>query len=544
MTLPDAVAAPRLHHQGLPDRIELERGGFTRRGHRFAARHGAHGDVQRRWRRAGDHPHAGRLAGGQRPAGRRKTRGILRDPIAPAPGAFRAALAATMVATTSPAALAAQSPVADWVVAPRPTTVIGGSNAGRGGDLAGVSSAHRLSDGDVAVANGDPLALRLFDAAGRLIRTIGRGGAGPGEFRSQVMVFAGGARFAAGLHQRQRPLGVVQRRPDSCCAKSRAATAAVSARPAAVPARLRDARVRTFRSPAYGRWSIASPIMATARSRKSFPDRDGRFWVIARRGDRSGRLRCQGAAAGPRERCRRTTRLLDVAPGAVVVLARDADDVERVEVWPVTMTAPGRPVVDPCYHAAAERRPLADRRGNGPAQDRLCTTCSTSRSATPPTTHRYPADLNAMHYPLERGRAGAGPDRGHRRLGGRARRSDGATRVHPQRRDEGAAGMALRARSRAPPPARGRHRAGDSDAHRAKSCRNVNVTALPACTTTSRSTVLAATAAPAAAPPIAPTTVPVLLPPISRPRTPPTTAPAPVLATSLGPTPRDLSSYW
>ncbi len=29
MTLPDAVAAPRLHHQGLPDHIDLERGGFS-----------------------------------------------------------------------------------------------------------------------------------------------------------------------------------------------------------------------------------------------------------------------------------------------------------------------------------------------------------------------------------------------------------------------------------------------------------------------------------------------------------------------------------
>jgi gamma-glutamyltranspeptidase/glutathione hydrolase len=29
MSLPDAVAAPRMHHQALPDRVRLERGGFT-----------------------------------------------------------------------------------------------------------------------------------------------------------------------------------------------------------------------------------------------------------------------------------------------------------------------------------------------------------------------------------------------------------------------------------------------------------------------------------------------------------------------------------
>jgi gamma-glutamyltranspeptidase/glutathione hydrolase len=29
MSLPDAVAAPRMHHQALPDRISMERGGFA-----------------------------------------------------------------------------------------------------------------------------------------------------------------------------------------------------------------------------------------------------------------------------------------------------------------------------------------------------------------------------------------------------------------------------------------------------------------------------------------------------------------------------------
>jgi gamma-glutamyltranspeptidase/glutathione hydrolase len=29
MSLPDAVAAPRMHHQALPDVVRLERGGFT-----------------------------------------------------------------------------------------------------------------------------------------------------------------------------------------------------------------------------------------------------------------------------------------------------------------------------------------------------------------------------------------------------------------------------------------------------------------------------------------------------------------------------------
>ena len=53
MSLPDAVAAPRLHHQGLPDEIRLERDGFQpatvarlqRMGHTVAVR-GRWGDVE------------------------------------------------------------------------------------------------------------------------------------------------------------------------------------------------------------------------------------------------------------------------------------------------------------------------------------------------------------------------------------------------------------------------------------------------------------------------------------------------------------------
>ena len=53
MTLPDAVAAPRTHHQGLPDELRLERDGFQpaavaqlqRMGHTPAYR-GRWGDVE------------------------------------------------------------------------------------------------------------------------------------------------------------------------------------------------------------------------------------------------------------------------------------------------------------------------------------------------------------------------------------------------------------------------------------------------------------------------------------------------------------------
>lgn len=46
-----------------------------------------------------------------------------------------------------------------------------------------VAGATRLSDGGIAVANGGSSEIRIFDPAGRRVRTVGRRGAGPGEFQ-------------------------------------------------------------------------------------------------------------------------------------------------------------------------------------------------------------------------------------------------------------------------------------------------------------------------------------------------------------------------
>ncbi|HEX3928282.1 MAG TPA: gamma-glutamyltransferase [Gemmatimonadales bacterium] len=75
MTLADAVAAPRLHHQGLPDQIELERGGFSEAvmdslramGHKVVA--GGGGDVQAIIRTATGWQGVSDPRGGGRPSG-------------------------------------------------------------------------------------------------------------------------------------------------------------------------------------------------------------------------------------------------------------------------------------------------------------------------------------------------------------------------------------------------------------------------------------------------------------------------------------------
>lgn len=52
-----------------------------------------------------------------------------------------------------------------------------------------VSSAMRLRNGDIAVANCGSGEVRVFDSAGRHVRTFGRAGEGPEEFRTLIRLF-------------------------------------------------------------------------------------------------------------------------------------------------------------------------------------------------------------------------------------------------------------------------------------------------------------------------------------------------------------------
>jgi hypothetical protein len=66
-------------------------------------------------------------------------------------------------------------------------------------ELSRIYDAHRLPDGRILVPNSDPPELRLFDATGKHLRTIGRTGAGPNEFGefSTLQVFTSGDRLIA-----------------------------------------------------------------------------------------------------------------------------------------------------------------------------------------------------------------------------------------------------------------------------------------------------------------------------------------------------------
>lgn len=73
---------------------------------------------------------------------------------------------------------------AAWRVDAAPTLDLSSSTKSGTVLFARVTSATRLQDGTIVVADRDDNALHYFDAAGKPLRTAGRAGSGPGEFRN------------------------------------------------------------------------------------------------------------------------------------------------------------------------------------------------------------------------------------------------------------------------------------------------------------------------------------------------------------------------
>lgn len=71
-----------------------------------------------------------------------------------------------------------------WVVQPEPVLVAGGAGKGPAHELYRVRDALLLEDGRIAVANEGSAEVRIFDAEGGHLVSVGREGAGPGEFQT------------------------------------------------------------------------------------------------------------------------------------------------------------------------------------------------------------------------------------------------------------------------------------------------------------------------------------------------------------------------
>ena len=74
------------------------------------------------------------------------------------------------------------APAERWELEVRPALEIGGEAEDGPTTFADIRGVVRLSDGRIAVANMRPSEIRLFDANGAFIRSLGRSGQGPGEF--------------------------------------------------------------------------------------------------------------------------------------------------------------------------------------------------------------------------------------------------------------------------------------------------------------------------------------------------------------------------
>lgn len=103
-------------------------------------------------------------------------------------GAGRFTLAAALATGCGQAEDTAPSPHPRWSVAPQPVVEIG---AGEGEDaLYRVTAATRLRDGRIAVANAGTHQVKVFGAGGEHLASLGGRGSGPGEFQFPTWVGA------------------------------------------------------------------------------------------------------------------------------------------------------------------------------------------------------------------------------------------------------------------------------------------------------------------------------------------------------------------
>jgi hypothetical protein len=75
-----------------------------------------------------------------------------------------------------------------WTVAREPSVSVGGLNGPIEEILEEVSAARRQRDGDLVVADRQGRAVRVYDGQGSFVKSLGRPGAGPGEFQSPAEV--------------------------------------------------------------------------------------------------------------------------------------------------------------------------------------------------------------------------------------------------------------------------------------------------------------------------------------------------------------------
>jgi hypothetical protein len=102
-------------------------------------------------------------------------------------------LRVVIIAVTAAASLGAQE--RPWSIDPRPSLVLGDVNS----DVlfgAGLLGAFRLTDGRIVVGDRGDYALKVFDGSGKLVKSVGRKGTGPGEIEYLARLWRCGDKIA------------------------------------------------------------------------------------------------------------------------------------------------------------------------------------------------------------------------------------------------------------------------------------------------------------------------------------------------------------
>jgi hypothetical protein len=247
-------------------------------------------------------------------------------------------------------ALLLAPPVSAQVLQPRPVITLGGATADPDDELVRVTGARRLPDGRIVVAIGNPIELRVYSPAGRLVNRIGRRGGGPGEFRAAVTIpYADNDSIVTYTDGHSR-LAVFA--PDGKLLRDDEQQVA-----AAPPLLLNRALLHAPGSIANGcarAVMMALPRVAPANLHEVFPDRSGHLWAHALH-DRTWRVYSQAGPFLGSVTLPPGARVLDFGANFMLVHMRDTDDLEQVVEYRVSIPAGA---VRPACAARSDTFPL------------------------------------------------------------------------------------------------------------------------------------------------------------------------------------------
>ncbi len=256
------------------------------------------------------------------------------------------------------APLGAQS-LPTWRLDARPLVVAGGANVSEEAELLLVRNAVRLGDGSIVVANGKPVTVKLYDARGRHVRNIGRGGEGPGDFPHVVEVgeWSGDSILAISGGGVRRALF----RRDGTIIREWTTTSSEPRFSATIHRRA------VVRHPLGGLTECirnvvtATPMPPAGAFQEFMAAPGGRVWV-RQFGSRAWRVHEGDGRAIAQVTLPERFDPFRVTDSLVIGRALDADDMERVEVWVVRGT-PARPAACEQQRATLPRTEMPPERG-------------------------------------------------------------------------------------------------------------------------------------------------------------------------------------